>query len=61
MDIEGIIKEIQNINLTQIQIVFIMVIFIITICLTVILVRQTCCKNCVDLNKFDNKFKNQKF
>lgn len=61
MDIEKIINEIQNISLTQVQLIFLGVIIMIIICLIVILTKQTCCKNCIELNKYDNKFKNQQF
>ena len=59
MDIEIVINEIRK--LTQIQIIFMLIIFTILLCITVFVVKQTCCKNCIELDKYDNKFKNQTF
>jgi hypothetical protein len=61
MDIENILLDIQNINLTNVQIIFLVMVVLLLLMLTIYLTKRTCCQNCVDLDKYNNKFQNQQF
>lgn len=61
MDFNDLINDFLNIKLSNIQFVFFIIIYILTILIVIYLTRLTCCKNCIELKKYDNNFKNQQF
>jgi energy-converting hydrogenase Eha subunit H len=59
MDIESFIYDIQNTSPGQM--IALVIILVIVIFLTIIIIKKTHQEECIDIRKYDNKFKNEQF